>query len=138
MGAEQCATATSDYERRAIALINDWASALIAKDADKAASYLDENCQYRDDPFQTTPKQGRTQALADIKILLRGLKSMKIETAYAIGSATEVLVLVRRVDTFALNGKEISTPLGAYFRVREGKILEWLDTPLVAMPPPPK
>jgi limonene-1,2-epoxide hydrolase len=129
---------SSEYNQRAIALIHDWANALIAKDAEKAASYLDENCQYRDDPFQTTLKQGRAQALADIKILLRGLTAMKFEAEYAVGSPKEVLVLVRRVDTFTLNGKSISTPMGAYFRVRDGKILEWVDTPLAEMPPPPK
>jgi len=136
--AGQANSASSEYERSAIALINAWVSALLAKDAEKAASYLDENCQYRDDPFQTTLKQGRAQALNDIRTLLRGLTGMKIETAYAVGSQREVLVLVRRTDTFTLMGKSVSAPMGAYFRVRGGKILEWLDTPLAELPPAPK
>jgi hypothetical protein len=27
--------------------------------------------------------------------------------------------------------------MGAYYRVRNGKILEWLDTPFADLPPPP-
>ena len=136
--AGQAPSESSEYERNAMALINAWVNALLAKDAEKAASYLDEKCQYRDDPFQTTLKQGRAHALDDIKILLRGLTDMKIETAYTVGSPKEVLVLMRRQDTFTLQGKSISTPRGAYFRVRDGKILEWVDTPLVELPPAPK
>ena len=136
--AEPAASNLNDDERQAVALINEWVVALLARDAEKAASYMDENCQYRDDPFQTTLKQGRSHLLEDIKILLRGLTGMKIESAYAVGSHKDTLVLVRRLDTFTLNGKQISTPIGAYFRIRDGKILEWLDTPLKELPPAPK
>jgi hypothetical protein len=101
-----------EYERRAIALVNTWVSALLAKDAEKAASYLDENIQYRDDPFQTALKQGRAQALTDIKTLLRGLTGMKIETAYAVGRK-EVLVL-RDAWTFAWKARSIRAPAGLF------------------------
>jgi limonene-1,2-epoxide hydrolase len=63
---------------------------------------------------------------------------MRIESIYAVGSPLDALVLVERVDTFNLQGKEISTPMAAYFRVKNGKILEWLDTPLKELPPAPK
>jgi len=134
----QPAQASGPEEQQAIALVNTWVTALAVKDAEKAASLMDEDCQYRDDPFQKELKKGRTQALQDIKKLLRGLTSMKIEAAYAVGSSkNDVLVLVRRVDEFNLGGKQVTIPMGAYYRVRNGKILEWLDTPLADLPPPP-
>jgi limonene-1,2-epoxide hydrolase len=136
--AEPTASGVNEDENRAIALINEWIAALLAKDAEKAASYLAENCQYRDDPFQTTLKQGRAQALVDIKMLLRGLTGMKIESAYTVSGDKDTLVLVRRLDTFTLGGKQVSTPMGAYFRIQNGKILEWVDTPLKELPPAPK
>lgn len=136
--AEQAVSGASKEEQQAIALIGEWVAALLAKDADKAVSYMAENVQYRDDPFQTTLKQGRDQLLKDLKILLRGLTGMKIETAYAIGGRSEVLVLVKRIDTFSLQGKSISTPIAGYYRIQDGKILEWLDTPLQKLPPAPK
>jgi hypothetical protein len=55
-----------------------------------------------------------------------------------VGSHTgDVLLLVRRLDEFDLGGKQISVPMGAYYRVHNGKIMELLDTPLADMPPPP-
>jgi predicted SnoaL-like aldol condensation-catalyzing enzyme/ketosteroid isomerase-like protein len=110
----------------------------VAKDVATALSYMDEACQYRDDPFQTELKEGKALLAKDFEMLLRGLTSMKIESAHAVGSSrNDVLVLVRRVDEFILGGKSIRMPIGAYYRVRNGKILEWLDTPLAEMPPPP-
>ena len=134
----QQSPAPGKEEQQAIALINSWVAALVAKDAEKAVSLMDEECQYRDDPFQKELKKGRAVLLEDLNKLLGGLVSMKIEGAYAVGShKNDVLVLVRRLDVFNLFGKQISMPMGAYYRVRNGKILEWLDTPLADMPPPP-
>ena len=66
------------------------------------------------------------------------LTGITFESLCAVGSAkNDVLVLARRVDQFSLGGKLITMPMGAYYRVRNGKILEWLDTPLADMPPPP-
>ena len=125
-------------EQRAIALIHAWVAAMMAKDADKVLSLMDEECQYRDDPFQKESKKGRALLLQDLGKLLGGLASMKIDAAYAVGSPKDdVLVLVRRTDVFNLFGKQVTMPMGAYYRVRNGRILEWLDTPLAEMPPPP-
>ena len=136
--ASQQSPAPGQEEQQAIALINTWVAALVAKDAEKAVALMDEECQYRDDPFQKDLKKGRPLLLEDLKKLLGGLASMKIESAFAVGShKNDVLVLVRRRDVFNLFGKQISMPMGAYYRVRNGKILEWLDTPLADMPPPP-
>lgn len=136
--AQSAPPAAGPEEQQAIALIQAWVAALVAKDPEKAASLMDEACQYRDDPFQTELKKGRAQLLSDLKMLLRGLTSMQIQATYAVGSPkNDVLVLVRRLDEFNLGGKQVTTPMGAYYRVRNGKILEWLDTPLADMPPPP-
>lgn len=125
-------------EQRAIGIVKDWATALNNKDENKALSYMDDRIQYRDDPFQASLKSGTAQLQKDLATMLRGLSRMTIVTAYAVGSEHDTLVLVKRVDEFSLQGKKIARPMGAYFRVQDGKILEWLDTPLRQMPPPPK
>jgi limonene-1,2-epoxide hydrolase len=136
--AQQAAPAPGPEEKQAVAIVNSWVAALVAKDAEKAASLMDEEIQYRDDPFQKELKRGHAQLLQDLKRLLRGLISMRIQDSYAVGSQKDdVLVLVRRVDELDLGGKHITIPMGAYYRVRNGKILEWLDTPLADLPPPP-
>ncbi|PNG24384.1 nuclear transport factor 2 family protein [Methylocella silvestris] len=136
--AEQPISGSGAKEQQAITLINGWVAALVAKDADKAVSLMDEDVQYRDDPFQTELKKGRMQFTKDLKMLLRGLTGMKIETASAVaGTKDDVLVLAKRTDEFNLGGKSISVQIGAYYRVRNGKIYEWLDTPLVELPKPP-
>jgi limonene-1,2-epoxide hydrolase len=125
-------------EKQAISIVQQWTAALTSKDADKALSFMDEHIQYRDDPFQTTLKTGRDQLAHDLSTLLKGLKSMSIVSAYAVTGEHEQLVLVKRIDEFSLNGKSIQTPIGAYFRIKDGRILEWLDTPLKPLPPPGK
>lgn len=125
-------------EKAAVGVIKAWTDALVAKDLDKAMAYIDDGIQYRDDPFQIELKKGRTLLIDDLKILLRGLTAVTYEEIYTVGSAkNDVLVLARRVDTFKLGEKMVDQKMGGYFRVRNGKILEWLDTPMVAMPPAP-
>lgn len=136
--AAQSAPGTGPEEQQAIGVIRAWAAALVAKDVDKVLSLTDDAIQYRDDPFQTELKKGKAQLVEDLRMLLRGLVAMEIESATAVGSRkNDVLVLVRRTDVFTLGDKRISMPMGSYYRVRNGKILEWLDTPLADMPPPP-
>lgn len=125
-------------EKGAIAVIKAWTDALVAKDLTKALAFVDDAIQYRDDPFQITLKTGKAHLEEDLKILLRGLTAVTYRDIYAVGSPkNDVLVLTRRVDTFQLGPKSIDQEIGGYFRVRSGKILEWLDTPLVEMPKPP-
>jgi len=45
--------------------------------------------------------------------------------------------LQKRIDTTTINGKKRDVPLAAFFRVKDGKIQEWLDMPLVTIGPPP-
>jgi ketosteroid isomerase-like protein len=130
------APALNSDETQAIALVNQWAAAWSAKDADKVLAFFDDHVQYRDDPFQKELKSGHEQLVRDVGMLLKGLTSMRIVSAYAVASDQEALVLVRRIDEFSLNGKQIQAPMAAYFRIKNGKILEWLDTPLKALPPP--
>ncbi|EIZ79124.1 hypothetical protein WSK_2311 [Novosphingobium sp. Rr 2-17] len=128
----------SPEELGAIAVIKAWSDALVAKDLPKALSFVDDAIQYRDDPFQIELKTGKAHLEEDLKILLRGLTAVTYQDVYVVGSPkNDVLVLTRRTDTFKLGDKSIDQAIGGYFRVRSGKILEWLDTPLVEMPKPP-
>jgi limonene-1,2-epoxide hydrolase len=136
--AEQPASGSAAKEQQAITLVNGWVAALVAKDTDKVVSLMDEDVQYRDDPFQTELKKGRAQFAKDLNMLLRGLTAMKVDSVSAVaGTKDDVLVLAKRTDEFNLGGKSISVQIGAYYRVRNGKIYEWLDTPLVELPKPP-
>lgn len=137
--AQQQISAWGPEEEQAIALIRQWVAALLAKDIEKVISMTDDAIRYRDDPFQTEPKKGLDHLRADVEMLLRGLTGMEIRDIYAVGSGkNDVLVLARRIDRFDLFGRIVTLPIGAYYRVRNGKILEWFDTPLADMPPPPE
>jgi limonene-1,2-epoxide hydrolase len=64
---------------------------------------------------------------------------MKLVEAFAIGGDTGTAVLVKRLDTFTVNGRKITAPIAGFFWVQDGKIQLWVDRTLVPemAPPPP-
>jgi limonene-1,2-epoxide hydrolase len=152
--------AIGQNERKAISVVREWTAAFANKDADKAASYMADNVQFRLDPSDPGFSRGRDAARNLLRRLVGGdfppppaggaavpprprmeFGSIKLEQIYAIGGSNEVVVIVRRIDELKLNGKAMSIPIGAFYRVdpKDGKIEEWLDDPLikVGMGPPP-
>jgi len=155
---DNATAANNQYERKAISVVRDWTAAFASKDVEKAASYMEDNVQFRVDPADPGFSKGRDVAINLIRRLV-GLDvppppaagaparppmefgAVKLQQIYAIGGSDEVVVIVRRLDELKINGKALSLPVGAFYRVNphDGKIQEWLDAPLVRpnLPPPP-
>lgn len=128
-------------ERSAVEVVTRWVDAWASKDAERVGATMDEHCEYRLDPSQPV-KRGRVEFVADVKMFIGGMNSMKITEVHAVGSELNVAVLVERVDDFTLKGKRMQVPVAVVFHVRGGKIVQLLDIPLIdlgadASGPPP-
>ncbi len=151
------ARAAALYERRAADSARAFIAAFGAKDADRAASYLEEDAQFRMEValnrnIETGRENARQQmhqlfdrlsrrAQSDAGARVQGGNIELVQTE-AIGGSKEVLVITRRIDHVTINGRPLDLPVGSFFRVngQTGQIEEWLDIPLVAFdrnPPPP-
>ncbi len=124
-------------ERDAVQVVNAWDAAWAAKDAEKIGAFMAENCEFRADPSEPELKKGRAQFISDIKRLVELGITMTIVDTVAYGGEAGTAVLQKRVDTITINGNKREIPLAAFFRVKDGKIQEWLDIPLVILGPPP-
>lgn len=155
LAAGATAGGTNEYEQQAVKVANEFMAAKIAGDPVKAASYMAEDVELRVNVSKPAVK-GRDTALELLKGMTgnnlnwTGPKRVKqvIETTSALGGADAVMVIQRRIDDFEINGKAVSYPIGAMYRIRvkDWKIEEWVDLPLVmpnfgppregAVPPP--
>ena len=64
--------ATGQSERKAISVVREWTAAFASKDADKAASYMKDNVQFRVDPSDPGFSKGQDTARNLIKQLVGG------------------------------------------------------------------
>jgi limonene-1,2-epoxide hydrolase len=124
-------------ERDAVQVVNGWDAAWATKDAEKIGAFMAENCEFRADPSEPELKKGRAQFVSDIKRLVELGITIKIVDTVAYGGEAGTAILQKRVDTITISGKKREIPLAAFFRVKEGKIQEWLDIPLLILGPPP-
>ena len=124
-------------EQDAVQVVNGWDAAWATKDAERIGAFMAENCEFRADPSEPELKKGRAQFVADIKRLVELGITIKIVDTVAYGGEAGTAVLQKRIDTITINGKKRDIPLAAFFRVKDGKIQEWLDIPLVILGPPP-
>ena len=124
-------------EQDAVQVVNGWDAAWATKDAEKIGAFMAENCEFRADPSEPELKKGRAQFVTDIKRLVELGITIKIVDTVAYGGEAGTAVLQKRIDTITINGKKRDIPLAAFFRVKDGKIQEWLDIPLVILGPPP-
>jgi limonene-1,2-epoxide hydrolase len=126
-------------ELAAIRLIEQWAAAFGARDPEKIGSYMAENGEFDDDPREP-PKKGRTALIDKIgKYVAGGGLSMKVTETFAISGEEGTAVLVKRMDTFVVNGRKMTAPIAGFFWVKDGKIQMWVDRTLIpeTAPPPP-
>jgi limonene-1,2-epoxide hydrolase len=150
------AKAAAKYEQRAKETVRAWVAAFGDKDADKAASYFEEDVQFRmEAALNRNIETGRENARQQLSRLFDrisraapGASGPKVQAGAiqlvqtaAIGGSKEVLVITRRIDNVILNGRPLHLPVGSFFRVnaQDGKIEEWLDIPLIGFnrnPPP--
>lgn len=150
------AKAAASYEQRAKETVRGWVAAFAAMDADKAASYFEDDVQFRmEAALNRNIETGRENAHQQLSRLFARLSRAAPENAGAqikggaiqllevdaVGGSKEVLVITRRIDNVTINGRPLRLPVGSFFRVnaQDGKIEEWLDIPLIAFnrnPPP--
>ncbi len=150
-------TAAARYERRAKETVRAWITAFGEQDADKAASYFEEDVQFRmEAALNRNIETGRENARQQLSRLFARVSrvtpggpgpqvqggTVQLLQTEAIGGSKEVLVITRRIDNITLNGRPFHLPVGSFFRVnaQDGKIEEWLDIPLIEFnrnPPPP-
>lgn len=149
--------AAAGYERRAQETVRAWIAAFGEKDAAKAASYFEEDVQFRmEAALNRNIETGRENARQQLSRLFNRVSratpggpgpniqggAIQLLQTEAIGGSKEVLVITRRIDNVTLNGRPLHLPVGSFFRVnaQDGKIEEWLDVPLIEFnrnPPPP-
>jgi hypothetical protein len=155
--AQNSSTASAaQYEQRAKETVRAWIAAFAAKDADKAASYFEDDVQFRmEAALNRNIETGRENARQQLSRLFNRLSqaapaahgptvrggTIQLLQTDAIGGSKEVLVITRRIDNVTFNGHALHLPVGSFFRVnaQSGKIEEWLDIPLIAFnrnPPP--
>ncbi len=148
--------AAAPYEQRAADTARGFIAAFGAQDADKAASYLEDDAQFRMEvALNRNIETGRENARQQMHKLFDRLShrtqgdtgprvqggNIQLVQTEAIGGSKEVLVITRRIDNVTINGRPLHLPVGSFFRVngQTGKIEEWLDVPLIAFdrnPPP--
>ena len=124
-------------EQAAVQVVNGWDAAWATKDAEKIGAFMAENCVFRADPSEPELKKGRAQFVTDMKRLVELGITIKIVDTVAYGGEAGTAVLQKRIDTLTIDGKKRDIPLAAFFRVKDGKIQEWMDIPLVTLGPPP-
>jgi len=149
-------SAAASYEQRAKETVRGWVAAFSAMDADKAASYFEDDVQFRmEAALNRNIETGRENAHQQLSRLFARLSRtaaggtgphikggpIQLLEVDAVGGSKEVLVITRRIDSVTINGRLLRLPVGSFFRVnaQDGKIEEWLDIPLIAFnrnPPP--
>lgn len=135
----QAHAALSAEERRAIRTARDFEQAFSDRDAARAATYVEPDVIFRADAAaRPVLSKGRDELRMQLARIFtpRGnfqAGTVDVHQIEAIGGSKEVLVTVRRVDNFTMNGRMIHLPVGSFFRVnsQDGKIIEWLDVPLI-------
>lgn len=141
--------AEAPYEQRAADTVRAFVAAFDAKDADKAVSNFEDDVQFRMEvALNRNIETGRENARQQLHRLFDRVSravqggpgprvqggNIELVQTEAIGDAKEVLVITRRIDHVAINGRPLDLPVGSFFRVnaQTGKIEEWLDIPLIA------
>jgi SnoaL-like domain len=146
--------AAAKYEQRAKQTVRDWVAAFGAGDADKAASYFEDDVQFRmEAALNRNIETGRENARQQLSRLFSRVSqgahggsgsggsgptvkggNIQLLQTEAVGGSKEVLVITRRIDHVTINGHALRLPVGSFFRVnaQSGKIEEWLDIPLIA------
>ncbi|HTT05033.1 MAG TPA: nuclear transport factor 2 family protein [Steroidobacteraceae bacterium] len=135
----QRAHSMSAEEHRALQTARDFEQAFSDRDAARAATYVEPDVIFRADAARSSDlSRGREQLRMQLARIFTPRSNFRAGTVdvkqiEAIGGSQEVLVIVRRVDNFTMNGREIHLPVGSFFRInaQDGRIIEWLDVPLV-------
>jgi limonene-1,2-epoxide hydrolase len=128
----------NQQEREAVEVVRGWLNAWTAYDLNKLMSYMAEDSIYRGDPSESLGRRAGFQSMA--QGVMNGWCGMDLEEIFVIGGERDTMVLSKRIDYFpgdsgfgALRGMAI--PVAVMFRIRGGKIVEYLDAPLIPVGP---
>jgi limonene-1,2-epoxide hydrolase len=135
----------NQFERDAVNVVTDFIDAWDRGNVEKTLSLVGKNFEYRPDPSLGFTR-GRDAFRKYVTHIFRdeppggmppgspGSGSMgrqEIKKIYAVGDWYDTTVLVLRVDTSMVRGKQMVMPVAATYRVAKGKIQEWLDAPTI-------
>ena len=112
-------------EKANVQVVNDFSAAWATGDPIKVASYLADDCVVRFLQNQE-PIKGRAAVTDRLKACMQNSKiEFEVHETFAIGS----LVANYRTDYITgKDGKRNAFRVGGVFYVRDGKIIEWIDS----------
>jgi hypothetical protein len=104
----------------------------------KLMSYMADNSIYRADPSESLGLLPGFQRMA--QGVINGWCGMDLEEIFVIGGERDTMVLSKRIDYFPGDGgfgilRGMAIPVAVMFRIRGGKIVEYLDAPLIPVGP---
>ena len=102
------------------------------------AQYMADNTVFRPSPAEPL-ENGRAALVAAVSRSVAGVSRAEIGEIYVTGAEWDTVILIKRVDYRSSYGGR-GVPVAAFFRVKNKRITEWLDTPVSfagAAPPQP-
>ena len=112
-------------ERANVKVVNDFSAAWAAGDPAKVAGFLSDDCVVR---FLQTqePVKGRATVEQRLKTGLSGSKvEFEVLETFAAGS---LVANLRKDHITGKDGKRNTFPVAGVFYVKNGKIVEWIDS----------
>lgn len=116
--------ATDSNTRSALQVVQDFVSALERLDYDAAIALAGEDIRWVNYPWTTSRNKRQFEKA------LRGMfgEATRFEVQYAdIHERGDGVVYTDRVDIFEGGGMSMNLPVQGEFRVRDGRVVEWVD-----------
>ena len=134
----------NQQEREAVEVVKGWINAWRSHDIPKLMSYMSDDLVYRADVSEQL-QYGKEGFETMAKRVGPGWCGMDLQEVFVVGGDADTIVMFKRIDYFPGSGRGpftgISVPVAVMFRVKGGKVVEWLDEPLIPVgpgaPPPP-
>lgn len=125
----------SAQERAAAEIAKGWVAAWVAGDAEKVASYMQEDVLFSPSYPGVLLERGKKRFLDENSpsIKRRGQNKnveTKIESILSIGGPIGTAVLIRRATRTMADGKPVSFSNAIFFWIVDGKIHTFYDAPL--------
>jgi limonene-1,2-epoxide hydrolase len=145
--AQATGKAPSSYnqqEREAVEVVKGWINAWKTYDIAKLMSFMSDDLIYRADDSEPL-QHGKDGFETMARRVGPSWCGMDLQEIFVVGGEWDTVVLAKRIDYFP-GGRGgpfqgIAVPVAAMFRIKNGKIMEWLDAPLIPVgpgaPPPP-
>jgi limonene-1,2-epoxide hydrolase len=138
MGTVKCPGCQSEPEEQgARDLVNRWLAGWAAKDPDQVMSTMDDNATFSSDFPAYLVEFGKTRfMMQQANVIRQGLIRMQPQQMLLVGGPRGTGVLLKRIDRYMVDGKEVEVPNAAFFWIMNGKIQTWDDFPLEPAPQP--